>query len=328
MTRPRVLSGIQPTGPGAHLGNYLGAIRNWAVMQDKNDCYFFIADLHSLTVLPEPGFLRERTRGALAELLAMGVDPERSTVFAQSHVREHPELAWVLGCLTGFGEAGRMTQFKDKGGGSVGFFYYPVLQAADILMYQADAVPVGEDQRQHLELTRDLAQRFNSRYGDTFTVPGAYAQQPAARIKDLQDPSRKMSKSIGGNGTIWVLDDPKLLAKKVKSAVTDTGREVRAADDKPGVTNLLTVLSSITGQTTEELEATYAGKGYGDFKADVADALVELFAPVQKRYAELVADPGYLDEVYEQGAAKATEVAVATLTSVRERVGLLAPRTP
>ena len=326
MTRPRVLSGIQPTGPGAHLGNYLGAVRNWAVMQDENECFFFIADLHSLTVVPEPDFLRERTRGALAELLAMGLDPVRSTVFAQSHVHEHPELGWILGCLTGFGEASRMTQFKEKGGGSVGFFFYPVLQAADILMYQADAVPVGEDQRQHLELTRDLAQRFNSRYGETFTVPAAYAQAPAARIKDLQDPTRKMSKSIGGNGTIWVLDEPKVLTKKVKSAVTDTGREVRAADDKPGVTNLLTILSTVTGKAVDELEAAYDGKGYGDFKSDIADALVELFTPVQQRYAELVADPGYLDEVYEQGAAKAREVAVTTLATVRERIGLLAPR--
>jgi tryptophanyl-tRNA synthetase len=320
-----VLSGIQPTGPGAHLGNYLGAVRNWAVMQDENDCFFFIADLHSLTITPDPSFLRERTRGALAELLAMGVDPTRSTVFAQSHVREHPELCWVLGCLTGFGEASRMTQFKEKGGGKVGIFVYPILQAADILMYQADAVPVGEDQRQHLELTRDLAQRFNSTYGETFTVPAAYAQKPAARIKDLQEPERKMSKSIGGNGTIWVLDEPKVLTKKVKSAVTDTGREVRAGDAKPGVTNLLTILSGVTGKAVDELEAAYDGKGYGDFKADVADALVELFTPVQQRYAELMADPAYLDQVYADGAAKAHEVAAATMATVRERIGLLAP---
>jgi tryptophanyl-tRNA synthetase len=326
VTRPRVLSGIQPTGPGAHLGNYLGAVRNWAVMQDENECFFFIADLHSLTITPEPAFLRERTRGALAELLAMGLDPARSTVFAQSHVHEHPELGWILGCLTGFGEANRMTQFKDKGGGSVGFFVYPVLQAADILMYQADAVPVGEDQRQHLELTRDLAQRFNSRYGETFTVPAAYAQRPAARIKDLQDPERKMSKSIGGNGTIWVLDDPKVLTKKVKSAVTDTGREVRAADDKPGITNLLTILSTVTGREIGKLEAEYDGKGYGDFKGDVADTLVELFAPVRERYAELMADPSYLDDVLRGGAEQARSVAVTTMASVRERIGLLLPK--
>jgi tryptophanyl-tRNA synthetase len=326
VTRPRVLSGIQPTGPGAHLGNYLGAVRNWAVMQDQNDCFFFIADLHSLTATPEPEVLRARTRGARAALLALGVDPARSTVFAQSHIAEHPELAWVLGCLTGYGEASRMTQFKEKGGGSVGLFTYPVLQAADILMYQADAVPVGEDQRQHLELTRDLAQRFNSRYGDTFTMPAAYAQLPAARIKDLQDPARKMSKSIGGNGTIWVLDEPAALTKKVKSAVTDTGREVRAGDDKPGVTNLLTIMSASTGKAVVELEAAYAGKGYGDFKGDVAEALVEMLAPVRERNAELMADPAQLDAVLTAGAAKARAVAVTTMTTVRERIGLLAPQ--
>lgn len=325
MTRPRVLSGIQPTGPGAHLGNYLGAVRNWAEMQDENECFFFLADLHSLTSTPDPAFLRERSRGALAELLAMGVDPARSTVFAQSHVPEHPELGWVLGCLTGFGEASRMTQFKDKGGGSVGFFVYPVLQAADILMYQADAVPVGEDQRQHLELTRDLAQRFNSRYGDTFTMPAAYVEQPAARIKDLQEPERKMSKSIGGSGTIWVLDEPAVLAKKVRSAVTDTGREVRVGDDKPGITNLLTILSVATGKAVPELEAAYDGKGYGDFKSDVADAVVQMLAPTRARYAELIADPAYLDAVLRDGAATARPVAVETMAIVRERIGLLLP---
>jgi tryptophanyl-tRNA synthetase len=324
--RPRVLSGIRPTGESFQLGNYVGAVRHWAEMQDENECFFFLADLHALTETPEPEQLRRRTRESVAELLAMGVDASRSTVFAQSHVPEHPELAWILGCLTGFGEASRMTQFKEKGGGSVGLFYYPILQAADILMYQADAVPIGEDQRQHLELTRDLAQRFNSRYGDTFTLPGAYAGRPGERIKDLQDPTRKMSKSIGGNGTIWVLDDPKTLTKKVKSAVTDTGREVVAADDKPGITNLLTILSVATGKGIAELQDAYAGKGYGDFKGDVAEAVVELFAPIRARYAELVADPSYLDEVLESGARQAREVAVATMAAVRERVGLLAPR--
>jgi tryptophanyl-tRNA synthetase len=326
MSRPRVLSGIRPTGESFQLGNYVGAVRHWAQMQDENDCYFFLADLHALTETPEPEQLRRRTRESVAELLAMGVDAERSTVFAQSHVPEHPELAWILGCLTGFGEASRMTQFKEKGGGSVGLFYYPVLQAADILMYQADAVPIGEDQRQHLELTRDVAQRFNGRYGETFNLPGAYAGKPGERIKDLQDPARKMSKSIGGTGTIWVLDDPKTLTKKVKSAVTDTGREVVARDDKPGITNLLTILSVATGKAVPELEAAYEGKGYGDFKGDVAEAVVELFAPIRARYADLVADPSYLDEVLETGARQAREVAVATMTTVRERVGLLAPR--
>ena len=326
----RVLSGIRPTGDSFQLGNYVGAVRHWAQMQDEDDCYFFLADLHALTETPEPAQLRRRTRESVAELLAMGVDPARSAVFAQSHLPEHAELSWILACLAGHGEASRMTQFKDKvaqgAAASVGLFYYPMLMAADILLYQADAVPIGEDQRQHLELTRDLAQRFNSRYGDTFTLPGAYKAKEGERIKDLQDPSRKMSKSIGGNGTIWVLDDPKTVIKKVKSAVTDAGREVVAADDKPGITNLLTILSVATGKAVPELEAAYAGKGYGDFKTDVAEAVAAMFAPIRERYAELVADPAYLDEVLEKGAAQAREVAVATMARVRERVGLLAPR--
>jgi tryptophanyl-tRNA synthetase len=327
VTRPRVLSGIRPTGESFQLGNYVGAVRHWAAMQDENECYFFLADLHALTETPDPEALRRRTRESVAELLAMGVDPERSTVFAQSHIPEHPELAWVLGCLTAFGEANRMTQFKEKGGGTVGLFYYPVLQAADILMYQANAVPIGEDQRQHLELTRDVAHRFNTRYGETFTLPGAYAGKPGERIKDLQDPARKMSKSIGGAGTVWVLDEPAVLTKKVKSAVTDTGREVRAAEDKPGITNLLTILSVATGKAVPELEAAYDGKGYGDFKGDVAEAVVELFAPMRARYAELIADPAYLDTVLADGAATAGAVATTTMATVRERIGLLAPKT-
>jgi tryptophanyl-tRNA synthetase len=325
--RPRVLSGIRPTGDSFQLGNYVGAVRHWAAMQDDSDCYFFLADLHALNELPEPAQLRDRTRQSAAQLLALGVDPERSTVFTQSHVREHTELAWVLGCLTGFGEASRMTQFKEKGGGSVGLFTYPVLQAADILMYQANAVPIGEDQRQHLELTRDLAQRFNARYGPAFVLPAAYAGHAGERIKDLQDPARKMSKSIGGSGTVWVLDDPKTVTKKIKSAVTDTGREVVASEDKPGITNLLTILSVSTGTPVERLEKDFDGKGYGDFKAAVAEAVVELFAPVRARYAELVADPAELDRVLAAGAARAREVAARTVGDVRDRVGLLAPLT-
>ena len=326
---PRVLSGIQPTGAGFHLGNYLGAVRHWAAMQDENDCFYFLADLHALTLPIDPEHLRTRTREATAELLAMGVDPARSTLFVQSHLPEHAELGWVLGCLTGFGEASRMTQFKDKsssgGGGSVGLFTYPVLQAADILLYQPSAVPVGEDQRQHLELTRDLAQRFNSRYGETFVVPGPYVQKPAERIKDLQDPTRKMSKSVGGKGTLWVLDEPKTLTKKIKSAVTDTGSEVRASDDKPGVTNLLTILSAATGTPVKDLEEQYDGKGYGAFKGDVAEAVVELFAPVRERYTELIADPAELDRVLADGAARARKTAAATMDAVREKIGLLRP---
>ncbi len=326
MSRPRVLSGIQPTGAGKHLGNYLGAVRHWADMQDDNECFFFLADLHALTVTPDPAVLREQIRKLIAELLAMGVDPARSTLFAQSHVPEHTELAWVLSCLTGFGEASRMTQFKEKGGGNVGLFNYPILQAADILIYQANRVPVGEDQRQHLELTRDLGQRFNSRYGDTFTVPDPYVQTSAQRIKDLQDPTAKMSTSRGGPGTLWVIEDDKAMTKKIKSAVTDTGREVGYdVEHKPGISNLLTILSVATGKDVPELEAAYAGKGYGDFKGDVAEAVQELFAPVRQRFAELIADPAYLDEVLAQGAVRAREVATATMTLVRDRIGLLAP---
>jgi tryptophanyl-tRNA synthetase len=323
--RPRVLSGIRPTGQSFQLGNFVGAVRHWAAMQDDNECYFFLADLHALTETPEQATLRARTRQSAAELLAMGVDPERSAVFAQSHLPEHAELGWVLGCLTGFGEASRMTQFKEKGGGSVGLFTYPVLQAADILMYQADAVPIGEDQRQHLELTRDLAQRFNARYGQTFVLPAPYEGRAGERIKDLQDPSRKMSKSLGGTGTIWVLDDPRTITKKVKSAVTDTGREVRAAEDKAGITNLLTILSVCTGTAVPDLERQYEGKGYGDFKADVAEAVVAFTEPVRERYAELVADPAHLDAVLARGAERAGAVARTTMSTVRERIGLLAP---
>ena len=328
---PRVLSGIRPTGSAFHLGNYLGAVRQWAALQDDAECFYFIADLHALTEVSDPEQLRRRTQASAAELLALGVDPVRSALFVQSHLREHAELSWVLGCLTGFGEASRMTQFKEKSqdaasGATVGLFTYPVLQAADILLYQAQAVPIGEDQRQHLELTRDLAQRFNSRYGDTFVVPGPYVGQSGARIKDLQDPARKMSKSIGGAGTLWVLDEPRALTKKVKSAVTDPGREVvYDVEGKPGISNLLTVLAVVTGRDTASVEAEFAGKGYGDFKGAVAEAVVELFAPVRTRYDELMADPAELDRVLADGAERAREVASATMAAVRERVGLLPP---
>ncbi len=326
MSRRRVLSGIQPTGAGKHLGNYLGAVRHWAQMQDENECFFFLADLHALTVSPDAAVLRTRTHELTAELLAMGVDASRSTLFAQSHVRVHTELAWVLECLTGFGEANRMTQFKEKGGGNLGLFNYPVLQAADILMYQANAVPVGEDQQQHLELTRDLAQRFNGRYGETFTVPDPYVQKAAQRIKDLQDPTAKMSTSRGGPGTLLVIEDDKATLKKIKSAVTDTGREVTYdVETKPGISNLLTILSVATGETVEALQHDYDGKGYGDFKADVAEAVLTMFAPIRASYAALIADKGHLDAVLRDGAEKAREVAEATMAQVRDRIGLLAP---
>jgi tryptophanyl-tRNA synthetase len=326
MSKRRVLSGIQPTGAGKHLGNYLGAVRHWAAMQDEFECFYFMADLHSLTITPDPKELRDQCRKLVAELLAMGVDPSKSTLFAQSHIPEHAELAWVLSCLTGFGEASRMTQFKEKGGGNVGLFNYPVLQAADILLYKANAVPVGEDQRQHLELTRDLGQRFNNRYGDTFVVPDPYVQKTAERIKDLQDPTAKMSTSKGGPGVLWVIEDDKQTLKKIKSAVTDTGREVvYDVVEKPGISNLLTIQSVATGTSVDELVAAYDGKGYGDFKADVAEAVIAMFAPIRTRFAELMADPGYLDTVLREGAAVAGPVAAATMRDVRDRVGLLAP---
>ena len=323
--RPRVLSGIQPTGSGKHLGNYLGAVRHWAQLQESSECFYFVADLHALTTTPDPAALRANTRATVAELLAMGVDPGRSALFLQSHVPEHTELAWVLGCLTGFGEASRMTQFKEKGGGNVGIFTYPILQAADILIYRPQSVPVGEDQRQHLELTRDLAQRFNSRYGDTLTVPEPYVQSSAQRIKDLQNPAAKMSTSRGGPGTLWVIDDPKAITKKIKSAVTDTGRDVVAGPDKPGITNLLTILSVASGTAVPELESAYVGKGYGNLKGDVAAAVVALFAPVRERYADLIADTPFLDGVLADGAGRARAVARETLAAVRERIGLLPP---
>ncbi|MDQ6649330.1 MAG: tryptophan--tRNA ligase [Actinomycetota bacterium] len=329
---PRVLSGIQPTGAGFQLGNYLGAVRNWVAMQDEFDAFYFLPDLHAITVPHDPAELRRRTAESAAELLALGLDPARCTLFVQSHVPEHAELGWVLSCLTGFGEASRMTQFKDKsarselGSATVGLFNYPILQAADILLYQADQVPVGDDQRQHLELTRDLAQRFNSRFGPTFTVPAAYIPKQTARIADLQDPAKKMSKSLPPAGTVYLRDDPSVIVKKVRSAVTDTGREVRAADGKPGITNLLSILAAVTDRPVAELETAYDGKGYGDFKRDVADALVAFVEPFQARYAEQMADPARLADLLADGAAKAGAVAAATMAEVRDRVGFLPRR--
>src|SRR3954447_7383344 len=273
--RARVLSGIQPTADSFHLGNYLGAVRQWVPLQDTFDAFYCVVDLHAITVEHDPAELRRRTRVAAAQLLAAGLDPDRCTLFVQSHVEEHAQLAWVLGCITGFGEASRMTQFKDKSARqenpSVGLFTYPILQAADILLYQAAQVPVGEDQRQHLELTRDLAQRFNSRFGDTFVVPEAYFPKGGAKILDLQVVDKQMSKSIGGAGCVWLLDEPAANAKKIKRAVTDTGTEVRFDPaEKPGVSNLLTILSALSGRAVADIESDYVGKGYGALKTDVA----------------------------------------------------------
>lgn len=327
--RPRVLSGIQPTADSFHLGNYLGALREWTRMQDTHDAYYCVVDQHAITVDHDPALLRQRTLLSFAQLLAVGLDPQRCTVFVQSHVPEHSQLAWVLECQTGFGEAGRMTQFKDKTskGGSdratVGLFTYPILQAADILIYRADAVPVGEDQRQHLELTRDLAQRFNTKFGDTLTVPEPMIVKETARIVDLQDPESKMSKS-SPVGCAFLLDSDATLKKKFKSAVTDSEREIRFDEAvKPGVSNLLAIQQAITGRSIPELEDAYAGRGYGDLKSDTAELVVEAIAPIRERVEELMADPAGLQELMAVGARRARATAARTLADVYERVGFV-----
>jgi len=332
-SQPRVLSGIQPTADSFHLGNYLGAVRNWVAMQETHDAFYCVVDLHAITAGHDPAVLRHRTRVAAAQLLAVGLDPDRCTLFVQSQVPEHSQLAWVLGCITGFGEASRMTQFKDKSAkqgaerASVGLFTYPILQAADILLYQADAVPVGEDQRQHLELTRDLAQRFNSTFGATFTVPAPHIVRDTAKIVDLQDPSAKMSKSASSpSGIIELLEDPKRSAKKIRSAVTDTGREIIFDPaHKAGVSNLLTIYSALSGRTIDELVEAYVGKGYGDLKKDLAEVVAEFVRPIQQRTRGYLDDPAQLDKSLAIGAEKAGAVAETTLRTVYDRVGFLAP---
>ncbi|CAA9341524.1 MAG: Tryptophanyl-tRNA synthetase [uncultured Nocardioidaceae bacterium] len=330
-TRPRVLSGIQPTGDSFHFGNYLGALRQWVALQDDHEAFFFIADLHSLTRPQEPKVLRERFLRCAAQLVAMGIDPDRSAIFLQSHVPAHAQLSWVLECLTAVGEARRMTQFKDKsakegeGAASVGLLTYPVLQAADILLYRPAYVPVGEDQRQHLELTRDLAQRFNHRYKKTFRLPEPYILKQTAKILDLQNPGAKMSKSNSSQaGIIDLLDDPKVSAKKIRGAVTDSETEVRFDEQrKPGVSNLLTVYSALTGDTVEALVDKYAGRGYGDLKSDLAEVVVEFVTPIRDRTFELLEDRRMLDAILRAGAERANEIAERTLADVYERVGLL-----
>jgi tryptophanyl-tRNA synthetase len=331
--RQRVLSGIQPTADSFHLGNYLGAVRQWVAMQDSYDAFYFIPDLHAITVEHDPRTLADRTRNAVAQLLALGLDAERCTLFVQSHVPEHAQLEWVLGCLTGFGEASRMTQFKDKAArqgtdrATVGLFTYPILQAADILLYQADGVPVGEDQRQHLELTRDLAQRFNTRFGKAFTVPEPFIPSGIAKIQDLQDPSAKMSKSASSPaGIVELLDDPKVSAKKIRSAVTDTEREIRYDPEaKPGISNLLTIYSALTDRKVSELESDYAGKGYGDLKKDLAEVVGQFVEPLRERVRTYRDDPAELDRVLARGATRAREISAATLTLVHEKIGFLPP---
>ncbi len=329
--RPRVLSGMQPTADSLHLGNYLGALLQWVALQDDHETFYCVVDLHAITMdAPDPEVLRTRTRVTAAQYLAAGVDLDRSTLFVQSHVTEHAQLAWVLGCLTGMGEAGRMTQYKDKaarGGAdraSVGLFTYPILQAADILLYQAHQVPVGEDQRQHIELTRDLAQRFNHRYGETFRVPEPYIMKETAKIYDLQVVDKQMSKSLGGAGVVWMLDEPKAIEKKIKSAVTDTDRDIRYDPaTKPGVSNLLAILSSIGGESVPALVERFTGAGYGDLKKDVASAVLDFAVPFQARVHSYLDDPAELDAVLARGALRAREVAAATLTEVYDKVGFL-----
>jgi len=323
----RVFSGVKPTGD-VHLGNYIGAFRHFVTDQDEHDCIFCIVDLHAITVPQDPEELRRASLALACIYLAVGVDPARSTLFVQSHVHEHSELAWVLGCVTMDGELRRMTQYKDKVAKgesvSLGVFAYPVLMAADILLYQADRVPVGEDQRQHLELTRDIAQRFNARYGETFVVPQAAIPKVGARIMDLQNPEAKMSKSEDSpQGTIDVLDPPDAIRKKVKVAVTDSGREIVAREDKPAITNLLSIYSVASSKSIADLEAEYEGKGYGALKTDLAEVMVEFVTPFRERTQQYLDDPETLDSVLAKGAEKARAVAAETLSQVYDRVGFL-----
>jgi len=326
---PRVLSGIQPTADAFHIGNFLGALREWVRLQGTHDAYYCVVDQHAITVDHDPEALRRRTYASFAQLLAVGLDPQESTVFVQSHVPEHSQLAWVLECQTGFGEAGRMTQFKDKSQkegsarATVGLFTYPILQAADILIYQADAVPVGEDQRQHLELTRDLAQRFNTTFGPTLTVPEALIVKETAKIVDLQDPTAKMSKSSPA-GCVFLLDDDKTITKKIKTAVTDSDRDITFDPErKAGVSNLLTMQQALTGRAMSDLVEAYADRGYGDLKSDTAEIVVEFVRPIRERVTELMGDPAELNRLMGVGAHKARHTAAQTLADVYQRVGFV-----
>jgi tryptophanyl-tRNA synthetase len=326
----RVFSGIQPTG-AKHIGNYIGAMRQYVSTQEQGDAFFCIVDLHSITTEYDPQDLHDRTLDLAALLFAVGLDPERSTLFLQSHVTAHAESAWLLSAVTGFGQLGRMTQFKERRESrdfvSSGLFTYPVLMAGDILLYQTDVVPVGDDQRQHVELARDIAERFNSRFGETFKVPKGIFPEVGARIMDLQEPTKKMSTTGGTEqGTVLVLDPPDTIRKKFKVAVTDSGREVQySPDEKPGVSNLIEILAVSTGRPIAEVEAAYDGRGYGDLKGDVGEAVVELFAPIRARYAELRADEGELRRLLAVGAGKARETSASTLEQMYERMGFVLP---
>ncbi len=332
--RPRSLSGMQPTSDSLHIGNYVGALVNWVELQESYDSFYFVADLHALTVPTDPQVLRRRTRITAAQFIAGGIDPQRSAIFCQSHLPQHAELGWVMSCLTAMGEAERMTQFKDKvakgQSANVGLFTYPMLMAADILIYDADKVPVGEDQRQHLEITRDLAQRFNQRYGETLVVPEAHILKETARIMELTDPTSKMSGTNSPDaGLVLLSDDPKRIVKKIKSAVTDAQTDVRYDPQaKPGVSNLLVIESALTGVPVPELESRYAGQGYGAFKTQVADSVVAAVEPFQRRMRELLDDPAELDRILAAGAERAGAVSLATIERVKDRMGLLPPLLP
>jgi|UniRef100_UPI00404AD64C tryptophanyl-tRNA synthetase len=327
----RVLSGIQPTSDSFHLGNYLGAVKQWVELQDGHDAFYCIVDLHALTVETEPALLRKRTLTAAAQLLALGISPDKATLFVQSQVHQHNQLGWIMECITGFGEASRMTQFKDKSSKTgtdstrVGLFTYPMLMAADILLYQADLVPVGEDQRQHIELTRDIAERFNSRYGQNFTIPNGFILKQGAKIYDLHEPTAKMSKSADSvSGLIEIMDAPEVNAKKIKSATTDAGREVNFdQESKPGISNLLTIHSALSGKSIAQLESDFAGKGYGDFKSEVAEVVVEYLRPIRAQALELLEDEAHLINILHQGSDKATVVAAATMTATYEKLGVV-----
>jgi tryptophanyl-tRNA synthetase len=325
----RIFSGIQPTG-GFHLGNYIGGIRQYVAGQDRGDAIYCLVDLHSLTVAYDPGELRSRVYDGMSILIAAGLDPERCILFRQSDVREHTELTWLLANATAFGELSRMTQFKEKAAlqqfVSAGLFFYPVLMAADILAYQTNEVPVGDDQRQHIELTRDIAQRFNSRFGETFVVPEGRIPEVGARIMDLQDPERKMSKTGGSDqGTVYVLDPPDVVSKKIRSAVTDSGTEVARAPGKPGISNLIEVYSVVRGLPPEKVEVEFAGQGYGSFKQAVADAVVDYLAPARTRYEEVRKEEDRLEQTLAEGAEKARAIASETVALARERMGVGVP---
>lgn len=326
--KKRILSGIQPTGTFT-LGNYVGAVRNWQQLQADYECLYMLADLHALTVRQDPPTLRRQTREAAAMLLATGIDPQQSVVFAQSHVPAHTQLGWVLSCNTQFGELSRMTQFKDKSARNAdnvnaGLFTYPSLMAADILVYNADLVPVGNDQKQHLELTRDVAQRFNNLYSPTFAVPEPYIPKTGAKIMSLQEPEKKMSKSdTNQNGYILLTDDPDTILRKFKRAVTDSDGLVRAADDKPGVTNLMSIYSVLTGKDFAAIEKEFEGAGYGTFKQAVAASVIDTLAPIQKEYTRIMADKQYLDSVLLDGAARASRLADRMVAKVYKKTGLL-----